>query len=250
MSIKILTEYSSHIGLLEKANESYWIARIVEFKGLTENPTAELIEAILKPNKIGIRTINASIKSLLKMNWFYTKRINPEDIIRTIYQPTISFQENKSTIFTVLLASLSFSLSMFMLLNGYNKLLSEEQKVICCVLLFLILFLFGLFLTIKPTITTTYDLSKFNAEVAFDNYVKRIARSINIDSTTIILYVIKIIPKQNKEKLEKLIIDLPHLYRRMKRILNDRFILALEIKKDDLQKIDKKYLTDDYNTDS
>lgn len=245
MSIKILTEHSSHIQLLEKASESYWIARLVDFKGLTENPTAELIETIIKPNKIGIRAINAPFNNLFKMDWFYKKRIYTEDIIKTIYQPTISFQENRSAIFTVLLASLSFSVSIFMLIREYQG-FSLEQKLFICITLFAILFIIGLYFTIKPAITSSYDLSKFNPEVAFDNYVKRIARSINIDNSTIVLYVINILPNQDKNKLEKLFIDLPLLYRRMKHILRDRFILAIEIKNSELDKIDKRLLEKDY----
>ncbi len=232
--------------LLSDHQTGFWIAREIECKGFYNDPIEEILSAFLqKDDSKGLNVINISMKDAFLSLFFSKYYADKYNLIKLVYPSTFSFQVNRTAIFTIIISSLALSVSIFPLLRDTFR-FDISTMLFICSSLFLILLIIGLFISIRPSITETYDVTKFNIEIAANNYAKIISKKLKTSDSTAIVFVIKTSDLLNTEKIIQLFKDLPKLYKILIDKIGIRFRLVVEINPDKLSKVNGDTLQNDY----
>jgi len=234
MSLKIPPIYIdtgnlTHKSFLGGKQIGFWDAKEIYFKGIYENPTEEILKNLLtKKNEEGINVLNIPLSDVFLTYFFSRFKAEGLKLIKLMYPSTYSIQENRRSLFTVFVSSLAFSVSLYSVISNSGK-ISDSNNIIISIILLLILLFIGLIVSVKPIITKTYDISKFDLKIATENYAKIISKKLKTSENTAIVFRIIVDTKVKIHTLINLFFDLPKFYQILYDQIGERFRLIVEV---------------------
>lgn len=224
---------------------SIWLAKEITYYGYKEKPLEEIISSLLvRENDSGLFVINIPLLDAIRAVIFRRFSAEGMKLIQLLYPSTYSIQNNRIALFTVLISSLAFGVSLFSALRD-SFITQNKFGIILPIIATFVLIILGIFFLIKPTITVTYDPSKFNLEMAVENYAKIISKKLRTKSDTIIYFKISIAPNVKPILIKKLLNDLPKFYITLSKRIGLHFRLILILPKNNFPEF-KELINENY----